>query len=100
MRGGFVLDELTWKDGKLAKAVIRSTIGGNLRLRAYSKLKADVSLRQVEEGIPNPNPLFDVQLISRPMISEKAPLRGVSLKDTYLYDVDTEAGDTIIITIQ
>ena len=100
VRGGFVLDELTWKDGKLAKAVIRSTIGGNLRLRAYSKLKADVSLRQVEEGIPNPNPLFDVQLISRPMISEKAPLRGVSLKDTYLYDVDTEAGDTIIITIQ
>ena len=35
----------------------------------------------------NPNPLFGKQEISRPLISEKAPLKGVELKDSYLYDV-------------
>ena len=29
IRGGFILEELNWQDGKIKKAVIRSTIGGN-----------------------------------------------------------------------
>lgn len=37
----------------------------------------------------NPNPLFEKQEISRPLVSEKAPLKGVELKDSYLYDVAT-----------
>ena len=100
VRGGFLLEELSWENGKLKKAVIRSVIGGNLRLRSYSKLVASgKSLSPVEEGTPNPNPLFCVQQVSRPMISEKAPLKGIELRDTYLYDVETKAGETIVVTI-
>ena len=43
-RGGFLIDELTWKDGKLVKAVLRSETGGNLRLRSYWKLAAEGAL--------------------------------------------------------
>ena len=46
-------------------------------------------MKQKKEEEANPNALFKVQQISRPMISEKAPLKGVALRDTYLYDVDT-----------
>ena len=31
-RGGFVLDELTWKDGKPATVTVRSTVGGKLNI--------------------------------------------------------------------
>ena len=31
-RGGFVLDELTWKDGKPATVKVRSTVGGKLNI--------------------------------------------------------------------
>lgn len=100
VRGGFLLEELSWENGKLKKAVIRSVIGGNLRLRSYSKLvTSGRSLSPVKEGTPNPNPLFCVQQVSRPMISEKAPLKGIELRDTYLYDVETKAGETIVVTI-
>ena len=34
------------------------------------------------------------------MISEKAPLKGVTLRDTYLYDVDTREGEVIIVTVK
>ena len=96
-----MIDELTWKDGKLVKAVLRSEVGGNLRLRSYWKLAAEgVSLKQKKAEEANPNALFNVQQISRPMISEKAPLKGVTLRDTYLYDMDTRKGEVFIITVK
>lgn len=96
-RGGFVVEEMEWSDGRLVKAVIRSTVGGNLRLRSYTPLKGD-KLAAVEEDIPNANPLFALQQVKRPLISEKAPMRGVSLRPTYLYDVPTEVGEILVIS--
>lgn len=90
-RGGFEIVSLKWKDGKVESAIIKSTIGGNLRLRVHNTLAMDgMTLVKVEGD--NPNPLFEKQEISRPLVSEKAPLKGVELKDSYLYDVATEAG--------
>lgn len=119
-RGGFEIEEMEWKDGKLAKIIIKSTIGGNLRLRSETTLsleeivkpnskKENKSSRKEEEknirklkeakvGSLNPNPLFTLQQIARPMISERAPLRGIELTKTYLYDLPTEAGERIILT--
>lgn len=39
-RGGLEILNMEWKDGKIIKTVIRSTIGGNLRLRVPDKMKA------------------------------------------------------------
>ena len=92
-RGGFEIVSLKWKDGKVESAIIKSTIGGNLRLRVHNTLAMDGMTLVKAEG-DNPNPLFEKQEISRPLVSEKAPLKGVELKDSYLYDVVTEAGQT------
>src|SRR5207344_1991297 len=38
-RGGFEIISMEWKEGKLTKAAIRSTLGGNLRLRVPGEMK-------------------------------------------------------------
>ena len=96
-RGGFEIVSLRWKDGKIESAVIKYTIGGNLRMRVHNALMVE-GMTLVKAKEDNPNPLFGKQEISRPLISEKAPLKGVELKDSYLYDVPTEAGQTYIFT--
>lgn len=95
-RGGFLIEELSWKNGKLEKVIIRSTIGGNLRLRTHTVLKNEV-LTEAQKDSENVNPLFGYQKIARPMISEKAPLKGVDMKEYYLYDCVTEPGQVIEI---
>lgn len=92
-RGGFEVISLKWKNGKIESAVIKSTIGGNLRLRVHNALRTNGSTLVEADGT-NTNPLFSKQEISRPLISERSPLKGVELKDFYLYDVPTEAGQT------
>lgn len=100
-RGGFVIEEMNWESGKLVKAVIKSTIGGNLRLRSYSKLMIQQGkLKNVKDTSLNENSLFNIQQISRPMISPKAPLKGIELKEVFAYDYQTKAGETLIITAE
>lgn len=96
-RGGFEVISLKWKNGKIESAVIKSTIGGNLRLRVHNALRTNGDTSVEAEGT-NPNPLFKKQEISRPLVSERSPLKGVELKDFYLYDVPTEAGQTYTFT--
>lgn len=92
-RGGFEIVYLKWKDGKIESVVVKSTIGGNLRLRTHNMLKVD-GKDYSESKNDNPNPLFAKQHIARPLVSAKAPLKGISLMKTYQYDVPTEAGQT------
>lgn len=99
VRGGFEILSLKWEKGKIASAIIKSTIGGNLRLRSYDALVVDGGTLSEARG-DNPNPLFGKQKISRPLISEKAPLKGVDLKTTYLYDLSTEAGQVYTISVR
>ena len=99
-RGGFIVERLAWKDGHLVEARIRSTIGGNLRIRCYDALAvipsaSSVIPSEVEESLPNPNPLFATQEVLRPMVSERAPLRGFTAPAAHLYDIPTEPGQII-----
>lgn len=96
-RGGFEIISLKWKNGKIKSAVIKSAIGGNLRLRVHNALMMNGAALAKAEG-DNPNFLFGRQEISRPLISEKAPLKGVELKESYLYDVPTELGQIYTFT--
>lgn len=96
-RGGFEIVSLKWKNNKIESAVIKSTIGGNLRLRVHNAL--EMNGESLEKGKDtNPNALFSKQQISRPLVSEKALLKGVELKDYLLYDVQTEAGQVYTFT--
>lgn len=95
-RGGFVLD-LTWKNGKVSKLVVHSTIGGNCRLRSANML-AGKGLKTAKGE--NPNPLFQLITVKEPIVNEQAKLNPVSLKKTYLYDLKTIAGQTYSIVGQ
>lgn len=49
-RGGFVIEELTWKNGKIKTLVVRSTIGGELKVCAYGNVKKIIHKSQTELG--------------------------------------------------
>jgi len=90
-RGGFEIVDMEWKNGKVVSVTIKSTIGGNLRLRSYSKLTGDnITIAKGE----NKNPLFNRQDIAKPKVSSLATFTGADLKPTFEYDVPTETGQT------
>ena len=103
-RGGFEICHLGWKEGRIATVIVKSTIGGNLRLRTYDPLRLTRAWKVVKNKPvevqadmqpakgDNPNPLFALQEIARPMISPKAPLKGIDLRPVQMYDIDTEPG--------
>jgi alpha-L-fucosidase 2 len=85
--GGFEIVNMTWKDGKLEKVTIRSTIGGNCRLRVPNELAGSVQLKTAKEN--NPNPFFQPEKIAQPVISQSAKLSQLVIADTFLYDFAT-----------
>lgn len=91
-KGGFEVVELKWKDGKIDRLVIKSTIGGNLRLRVPNSL----SLKN-GEGLnkalgENTNPFYQVPLTADPIVSPKAIIELPNLGETSVYDLITEVG--------
>lgn len=92
-RGGFSFD-ITWKDGKIIKLTVHSTLGGNCRLRLPNTLKYVKGTAPALAKGENPNPLFEVEEQQKPIIAAGAKLNPVALKATVLYDVKTEAGKT------
>lgn len=92
-RGGFEID-LSWKDGKIETLTVKSTIGGNCRLRSLTPLKG--SGLKTAKG-ENPNTLFAVDKGLAPIINSEAKLNPVELKKTYLYDLKTKAGQVYTI---
>ena len=90
-RGGFIVDEV-WNEGKLRSAVVRSTIGGTLRLRSYWPLQG----KGVKPASgPCPNPLFAPADIRQPLhSSELKDFSTLPIRPVYEYDVETKAGGT------
>ena len=85
-RGGFVLD-MAWKGGKVTSLTIRSTIGGNCRLRTKTPVKG---LRRAKGD--NPNPLFGQLPLMKLENHSKVSVGKVKMPRTYVYDLPTEAG--------
>lgn len=96
-RGGFEIVTMEWKDAKLVRVVIKSTIGGNLRLRVPNamKLSGSDSLKPVTGK--NANPFYQTEETAAPVISTKAGIIPPQLKETLLYDIPTQAGKTYIL---
>lgn len=93
-RGGFVVD-MKWSDGKLEKAVIRSTVGGVLRVRSYTPLKG---LKPATGDCPNA--LYAPARVKQPLVSGEFkgnPAAVQSLPKVYEYDIDTKKGGTYTI---
>jgi alpha-L-fucosidase 2 len=89
--GGFELD-FTWKDREVDELMVRSTLGGNLRIRVPNELVAsDGSSLQPATG-PNPNSFFKTPVVKDPIISPMADLNDVALEPTLVFDLPTVAG--------
>ncbi|MEZ0607797.1 glycoside hydrolase N-terminal domain-containing protein [Fibrella sp. WM1] len=98
--GGFEVVNMTWKDGKLTKVDIRSNLGGNLRVRVPNAmtLRKSNALRRAEGQ--NPNPFYQTEPTPAAIVSAKATLPALTLKETLLYDIPTQPGQVYTLTIR
>ncbi|WP_415325600.1 glycosyl hydrolase family 95 catalytic domain-containing protein [Chryseobacterium sp. MMS23-Vi53] len=104
-RGGFEID-IDWKNSKLTKLVVKSTLGGNARIRIAkgiellaSKTSASKAQLRLANG-ENSNEYYQVNPIKAPIISEKAQLKGYPIPETQLLDFSTETGKTYIFEVK
>jgi alpha-L-fucosidase 2 len=57
---------MEWKDRKLVRAEIRSTLGGNCRLRTGNLVEVKGTVEKEANG-PNPNPYFHIVDAGKPL---------------------------------
>jgi len=97
--GGFVID-MDWKNGKVTRLKIHSRYGENCRLRLSVPLKGNGIKPAKDE---NPNCLYAVPIIPKPIISKKADLnvpKNPLEKTTYIYDLKTEKDGIYVFEIK
>jgi len=100
-RGGFEVD-LEWTHGALVRAVVRSKLGGNLRLRTAAGVRIAAADGGETVAVtpargPNPNPLYRFVAAGTPVVAPGAPLPQVTVPATHTTDVATRAGDVLEI---
>jgi alpha-L-fucosidase 2 len=93
-RGGFEIVKLVWENGKISKAVIKTAIGGNCRLRVPNELRAEGNVQLKPATGENPNEFYKRDEVAAPKISGKAKLNRPNIPETTLYDFVTEPGMT------
>ncbi|HLG40912.1 MAG TPA: hypothetical protein VI461_14630, partial [Chitinophagaceae bacterium] len=99
-RGGFEIVSMQWKEAKLTKVVIKSTMGGNLRLRVPNAMKlSNGGLLKTATG-KNANPFYETEETPAPVISSKASLTIPGMKKTLLYDIPTKSGKVYALVAQ
>jgi alpha-L-fucosidase 2 len=97
--GGFELD-FTWQDGAVNELVIRSSLGGNCRLRVPNELiSSDGSALPPASG-DNPNSFFQTPVVKDPIISASADVSEPVLPPTFVYDLATEAGKAYSLAVK
>ncbi len=88
-RGAFEVN-MEWENSTLAKAVIRSAIGGTARLRSYVELEGE-GLTPADGDCPNP--LFAPADIKEPLLAKSLTSKpSLKVKQVYEYDLQTVAG--------
>jgi alpha-L-fucosidase 2 len=91
-RGGFEITDMQWKNSQLASVTIRSTLGGNCRLRVPNALQANGMLKPATGN--NSNGFYQPQATPRPLVAAQVTLPAPVLKPTLLYDFETQPGKT------
>ena len=93
-RGGFEIVEMRWKDAKIVKLVVKSKLGGNLRLRLPNELKG---ANLIAASGNNSNPFYTLDKTKPAIITEKSTIKPLDLKATQLYDLSTQKGQIITL---
>ncbi len=90
-KGGFEIVKLEWKGSKVVTLIIKSSSGGNLRLRVPNELNTRDGKLSNAIGT-NINPFYVVDETPAPIIAQQASLEMPEVRKTFLYDISTEAG--------
>ena len=91
-RGGFEID-VKWVEYKIKQIKIKSTLGGNCRIRSYESLNIK-GAKSVNSSINNSNSFFQVLNVPQPIISTKANVKAPVLKAIFEFDLPTKAGES------
>jgi alpha-L-fucosidase 2 len=96
VRGGFTVD-MEWREGRVTKAVIRSSMGGNCRVRTHNTLTSrDADLTEARGANPN---VFYSTAPAKPLVNvsggEELPFE---LRQTQVVDFATEKNKTYTLT--
>ena len=97
--GGFEVS-FDWRDGQVRTVELRSTLGGNFRLRTPNALVTSDGRPLAEASGENPNAFFRTFSVQAPLISSSANLDEVVLPPTVLVDLPTEAGQVYRLVAQ
>lgn len=90
-KGGFEVVSMEWKNGHLVKVIIRSNLGGNLRVRVPNEIALKGG--RMEKAIGrNPNPFYQVEEIQAPVTSPVSKIVQPVFDSTWQYDLATEKG--------
>ena len=93
-RGGFVID-MEWKDGRISMLKVRSTCGGNLRIRTSTPLMMHgVTLKKAQGK--NSNIFYDICETPVPIISKNVQIYPLEISKILEYDFITEIGKEYI----
>jgi alpha-L-fucosidase 2 len=92
--GGFEIMEMQWANSKVTKVVVKSSLGGNLRLRVPNKIALQAGGRMTDAVGENQNRFYDIDTTPAAVVSPKATITTAALKPTILYDIATKAGAT------
>jgi len=91
--GGFEILDMEWKDAQLLKVVVKSNLGGNLRLRVPNSLELAGATLKVAAG-ENTNSFYKVSATPDPVISPRASVGAITVKESLLFDIPTRQGKT------
>jgi len=90
-RGGFEVN-IQWQNGEFIKASVKSTIGGNCRIRSYYPLTG-IGLKNANGK--NANSFYNNPVVMTPLINTENQLPQLNLKKTYEYDLTIKKGEII-----
>lgn len=94
-RGGFVVEEMKWNDGRLVSVKIKSNLGGNLRLRSASALRFSNGKSLKAAKGRNSNQLMQPYEMPAPLVKDRSKIPATVLPETFLYDIPTKSGQVV-----
>jgi len=94
-RGGFEVD-LDWNENALKTLTVKSSLGGNLRIRTTEILLDENGNALTEASGENTNAFYQSPKIKDPLISNEAHLAALNLPKYHLYDIETQKGDVYL----
>ena len=90
-RGGFTVD-IEWKDGKVKKVTVHSSLGGNCRIRTTAELTPKGFTIKPANG-ENPNPFYAISNAPELINGEyTGTMENLNLKATSLIEFASEKG--------